>query len=288
MPSQTSTADDAPPTISAREAQRLETRARLFDAAVAEIGRSGLAGADVSTIASTVGVSRGTFYFHFPTKEHVVVAVELAEEVKIVGPTQHPAVGADRPVVGALASGPRGAGRRAAIGSGVVSGHAGVAFLLDSPSGGRIECASACRIRDRRDHRRARRGTGRPGQRRRRARGVLPHRAVRVAGHRQEFAKDTGCSDGSVCEDDRSREWRHDEQHRNRRLPGLLGATRRRRRSAQPAAGQPRGVLRGVRGGPGPIETSHRSAGIRAQPAPPPSRTRGRPRRCSFCWPPPS
>jgi hypothetical protein len=31
-----------------REAQRLQTRARVFDAAVAAIGRSGLAGADVA------------------------------------------------------------------------------------------------------------------------------------------------------------------------------------------------------------------------------------------------
>jgi AcrR family transcriptional regulator len=84
MSPQTSVADGASRTMSAREAQRLETRARLFDAAVAEIGRSGLAGADVSTIAATVGVSRGTFYFHFPTKEHVVVELERTEEVKIV------------------------------------------------------------------------------------------------------------------------------------------------------------------------------------------------------------
>ena len=84
MHSPTSTTDDAPPTMSTREAQRLETRARLFDAAAAEIARSGLAGADVSTIAAAVGVSRGTFYFHFPTKEHVVVEVERSEEAKIV------------------------------------------------------------------------------------------------------------------------------------------------------------------------------------------------------------
>jgi AcrR family transcriptional regulator len=51
----------------------LETRARLFDAALAEIGRSGLAGADVTAIASAAGVVQGTFYFHFPTKEHVLV-----------------------------------------------------------------------------------------------------------------------------------------------------------------------------------------------------------------------
>ncbi len=61
-----------------------ETRARLFDAALAEIDRAGLAGADVSAIAGAAGVVRGTFYFHFPTKEHVLVELELNEEAKIV------------------------------------------------------------------------------------------------------------------------------------------------------------------------------------------------------------
>lgn len=67
-----------------REAQRLKTRTRLFDAALAEIGRAGLAGADVSAIAAAAGVARGTFYFHFPTKEHVIVELERKEEAKIV------------------------------------------------------------------------------------------------------------------------------------------------------------------------------------------------------------
>ena len=67
-----------------RQARRLETRARLFDAALTEIGRSGLAGADVTAIATAAGVVRGTFYFHFPTKEHVLVELERNEEVKIV------------------------------------------------------------------------------------------------------------------------------------------------------------------------------------------------------------
>jgi AcrR family transcriptional regulator len=74
----------ASPVVNAREAQRLHTRARLFDAAVAEIGQSGLAGADVAAIAAATGVARGTFYFHFPTKEHVLVELERAEEAKIV------------------------------------------------------------------------------------------------------------------------------------------------------------------------------------------------------------
>ncbi len=84
MPSTTSTTERGPSGANVREAQRLETRARVFDAAVAEIGRSGLAGADVSTIARAAGVVRGTFYFHFPTKEHVLVELERTEEVKIV------------------------------------------------------------------------------------------------------------------------------------------------------------------------------------------------------------
>ncbi|MGH3552198.1 MAG: TetR family transcriptional regulator [Mycobacterium sp.] len=83
MPSATPTTECDSSVVGVREAQRLETRARVFDAAVAEIGRSGLAGADVSTIARAAGVVRGTFYFHFPTKEHVLVELERAEEVKI-------------------------------------------------------------------------------------------------------------------------------------------------------------------------------------------------------------
>ena len=78
------TSQPAPSAAGVREAQRLETRARLFAAAVTEIGRSGLAGADVSAIAAAVGVVRGTFYFHFPTKEHVLVELERLEESRIV------------------------------------------------------------------------------------------------------------------------------------------------------------------------------------------------------------
>jgi AcrR family transcriptional regulator len=84
VPSSASTTEPAAPVVGVREAQRLQTRARVFDAAVAEFGRSGLAGADVAAIAAAAGVARGTFYFHFPTKEHVLVELERAEEAKIV------------------------------------------------------------------------------------------------------------------------------------------------------------------------------------------------------------
>src|SRR3954447_21857055 len=67
-----------------RQVRMRETRARLFDAALTEIGRTSLAAADVTAIASAAGVVRGTFYFHFPTKEHVLVELERREETKIV------------------------------------------------------------------------------------------------------------------------------------------------------------------------------------------------------------
>ncbi|OBK84549.1 TetR/AcrR family transcriptional regulator [Mycolicibacter sinensis] len=67
-----------------RETRRLETRARLFDAALAEIAQRGLAAADVSAIAAAAGVVRGTFYFHFPTKEHVLIEAERNEETRII------------------------------------------------------------------------------------------------------------------------------------------------------------------------------------------------------------
>ncbi|MGA7132520.1 MAG: TetR/AcrR family transcriptional regulator [Mycobacterium sp.] len=66
-----------------REARRLETRGRVFEAALAEVARSGLAAADVAAIAAAAGVARGTFYFHFPTKEHVLVELERNEEARI-------------------------------------------------------------------------------------------------------------------------------------------------------------------------------------------------------------
>ena len=67
-----------------REARRLETRARLFDAALTEITRRGVAAADVSAIVADAGVARGTFYFHFPTKEHVLIEAERVEETRII------------------------------------------------------------------------------------------------------------------------------------------------------------------------------------------------------------
>ena len=66
-----------------REVQRRETRQRVYAAAVAEFRRVGMAAADVSVIAKEAGVARGTFYFHFPTKEHILAELERHEEARL-------------------------------------------------------------------------------------------------------------------------------------------------------------------------------------------------------------
>jgi TetR/AcrR family transcriptional repressor of uid operon len=75
------TAREAGP--SGREAQRRETRQRVYAAAVAQFRQAGMAAADVGAIAADAGVARGTFYFHFPTKEHVLAELERQEEARL-------------------------------------------------------------------------------------------------------------------------------------------------------------------------------------------------------------
>ena len=68
-----------------RDAQRQQTRQRVYAAALAEFKRTGMAAADVGDIAAAAGVARGTFYFHYPTKEHVLAELERHEEARLVG-----------------------------------------------------------------------------------------------------------------------------------------------------------------------------------------------------------
>lgn len=69
--------------MTSRDEQREQTRRRLYDAALAVFRRDGVANSRIDDISSAVGVSRGTFYFHFPTKEHVLLARmrETEEEI---------------------------------------------------------------------------------------------------------------------------------------------------------------------------------------------------------------
>jgi AcrR family transcriptional regulator len=79
----------ARPNTTHRERQRLETRERIFQAAIAEFRRNGMSNSDINSIASAIGIVRGTFYFHFPTKEHVMfelltrVETSIADELRV-------------------------------------------------------------------------------------------------------------------------------------------------------------------------------------------------------------
>ncbi|KUH67610.1 TetR family transcriptional regulator [Mycolicibacterium novocastrense] len=68
---------------STREARRLQTRERILAAAITEFTRAGMAGADVNSIARAAEVAHGTFFFHFPSKEHVLLELERREESRI-------------------------------------------------------------------------------------------------------------------------------------------------------------------------------------------------------------
>jgi AcrR family transcriptional regulator len=77
-------ADVTPPARqSTRELRRLQTRERILGAAIAEFTSSGMAGADVGAIVAAAGVAHGTFFFHFPSKEHVLLELEAREEARM-------------------------------------------------------------------------------------------------------------------------------------------------------------------------------------------------------------
>jgi AcrR family transcriptional regulator len=66
-----------------RDAQRRQTRARILDAAIVEFQRAGTSSADINAIVKAAGVARSTFYFHFPTKEHVLLELIRRDEVRL-------------------------------------------------------------------------------------------------------------------------------------------------------------------------------------------------------------
>jgi AcrR family transcriptional regulator len=55
----------------------------VLDAAIVEFQRSGAGSADINAIAETAGVSRSTFYFHFPTKDHVLLELIRRDESRL-------------------------------------------------------------------------------------------------------------------------------------------------------------------------------------------------------------
>jgi AcrR family transcriptional regulator len=67
-----------------RERQRAATRERLYEAALAEFRRAGFEHASVSEIARAAGVSRPSFYAHFPTLDHVLFELAWRLALQIV------------------------------------------------------------------------------------------------------------------------------------------------------------------------------------------------------------
>ncbi len=61
-----------------RDKQREETRRRIFRAALVIFRRDTVVGCRIDDIAAKAEVSRGAFYFHFPTKDDVLI--ELLRE----------------------------------------------------------------------------------------------------------------------------------------------------------------------------------------------------------------
>ena len=66
-----------------RDKQRERTRQRLYEAALEVFRQDGVEAARVDDIAKTAGVSRATFYFHFPTKDDVLVARLAQSQARI-------------------------------------------------------------------------------------------------------------------------------------------------------------------------------------------------------------
>jgi AcrR family transcriptional regulator len=67
-----------------RERQRAATRERLYVAALAAFRRRGFERASVSEIARAAGVSRPSFYAHFPTRDHVLYELVWRLSLEIV------------------------------------------------------------------------------------------------------------------------------------------------------------------------------------------------------------
>lgn len=67
-----------------RDKQREETRRRVYLAALEVFRRDGVAGCRIDDIAQKAEVSRSAFYFHYPTKDDVLIEL-LRESERPVG-----------------------------------------------------------------------------------------------------------------------------------------------------------------------------------------------------------
>lgn len=69
-----------------RSRKGIQTRGRLFEAAREVFERDGFLTARIADIAATAGVSQGSFYTYFPTKEAIFREVAQAQEERLTAP----------------------------------------------------------------------------------------------------------------------------------------------------------------------------------------------------------
>src|SRR5580692_12417419 len=94
-----------PPRSRSRERQREDTRQRIYDASMQIFRRDGFEVARVDDVAKAAGVSHGTFYFHFATKDEVLIQCLRASEVRVAAAIEGVPVGAPlMAVLGAAAA----------------------------------------------------------------------------------------------------------------------------------------------------------------------------------------
>ncbi len=67
-----------------REKQKEGTRQRVFEAALTVFRKHGVRECRIEDIAKLAGVSRGTFYFHYPTREDVIIELLKTVESGVV------------------------------------------------------------------------------------------------------------------------------------------------------------------------------------------------------------
>lgn len=76
------------PLAPTRDRKGDRTRERLFQAALAEFRENGFEAASVGAIAQRAGTSRASFYFHYPSKEAVLLDLQWRVEMSVVEQTQ--------------------------------------------------------------------------------------------------------------------------------------------------------------------------------------------------------
>ena len=75
--------DVAQKQLTTRDLQRMETRERVFQAALSEFQRVGAASAQIPKIVEEAGVAVGTFYRYFASKEDVLLELQRRQRAEV-------------------------------------------------------------------------------------------------------------------------------------------------------------------------------------------------------------